>query len=471
MKRASRARDPAVARASASASSARFARPVRPSWRAWCVIRSTSRPFSRAVVAWAAMPDSRSSRSAFGRRREASCLTETEIAPRKFSRELIGTTIEATAPRWVRNSRSGGCPWSRSTNSGSSAWRSSHSPQQRVVVGTDAPVGGLEVLPVRRVDRPAAQLAALLVPQVHADAIAVHDGRHGVDEPHRDLVARARGRERAGELQQGARLLVTPLGLGQGGRGVERRRRVAGVHLEQLAFLREETLAVAVHRQQPAVVAAVRAHRNDEPRSRQVLQRRGEDPLGVVVRLVIVEAAMVDVRIATGHRPHREQVARGADLERRAVRDLGEGHVEVAGGDQVRRGREHALQALGHGRELLLQRRRLAGGIGGLGGGGGVPDDAIRAVGRAERGAAVVLDHRGRQAVERGGLRQQAGGPGAMVRVARETLRRDEADLGIAGTDLDRVPDGRDAELRRGGGDLAVDLLGRAERAQQRCDR
>jgi hypothetical protein len=323
-----------------------------------------------------------------------------------------------------------------------------------------------------RVDRAAQHLAAVLVPEVHADAIAVDDRRDRIGQALGDEVAAAGVGDAAGQIEQRARLLVAALGLllarprlGQRGRAVERGRGVARVDLQELALLREERGAGLVHGDQRAVVVAVRAHRRDQP---VVGVRRGvagEEALGDRSRLLVVEALVVAVHVGARGGAHREQVARRAHLDAGSIGDARQRLVEVAGGDEVRRRREDALQALRHRLELLAHGGDLLGRVGRLLC-GRLPRDAVLARGRAVGLAGILLDGRRRQPEEHRGLGEQPRRPLAVVAVAREALVGEGAHLGVARAHLDRLERRGDAEALARDRDAAQQLLGRSEPAQ-----
>jgi len=181
---------------------------------------------------------------------------------------------------------------------------------------------------------------------------------------------------------------------------------------------------------------------------------------------------VVIVELFAGHRLHRQEITGGANLQRRPVGDRRQGDIEVSLGDQVRRRGEHALQAFGHRRQLLLERQllRRAGRLvvfGRL----RVPGHAVATFGGAEHGTLVVL-HRGlRQPEQDRRLGEQPFRPGAVVPIPGEPLAVSEAELGKAGPYLQHLLLGDRAELRGADGHRAIGLLGRAERAQQRGHR
>ena len=104
----------------------------------------------------------------------------------------------------------------------------------------------------------------LLLPEEGNDPIAVDDRGHRVGKPLGDLLAGARDRNRARELEQRARLLVAPACLVVGRGGVEHRRRKARVHVEELALVGEEG-ARWRRRHEAAVIARRRGDVGDEP--------------------------------------------------------------------------------------------------------------------------------------------------------------------------------------------------------------
>ena len=99
---------------------------------------------------------------------------------------------------------------------------------------------------------------------------------------------------------------------------------------------------------------------------------------------LLLESLVVAVQLARGPDLYRQQVANRPHLERGSGRDPREHVVEVVGGDQVRRGGEHAVQPLLHRVELVLERGDLLGrAVGRLA--LGVPSDSIDAPRRAHR--------------------------------------------------------------------------------------
>jgi len=142
--------------------------------------------------------------------------------------------------------------------------------QEPVSVRQLAPLGRLEGGVDLAGDHPPADLAGRLVPQVDPHPVAVDDRRNGLGEAVDHLVAGPRGGQRPGQFQQRAGLAVTASGFEQCGGGIQGGRRVACVHLEQLALLFEELGAVLAHGQQAAVVVTVGAHRYHQPGIGQV---------------------------------------------------------------------------------------------------------------------------------------------------------------------------------------------------------
>jgi hypothetical protein len=108
-------------------------------------------------------------------------------------------------------------------------------------------------LPLRRLIVHGAHVTepVVLVPQHHGDAVAINDLRQRVGELLRHLVGGGCGSRRLGQPEQrvGTRMLAARVV--ERGRGLEDRRRVARVHLEQIALLREEP-AGPRRRHQPA---------------------------------------------------------------------------------------------------------------------------------------------------------------------------------------------------------------------------
>ncbi len=314
------------------------------------------------------------------------------------------------------------------------------------------------------------ELTPAAVPQVHAHAVAVDDGQHGVGQPPGDLAARPGRGQGARQLQQSARLVVALLGLHQGGGAVKRARRVPGVDLDQLALLGEEGLLPVVGGEQAAVVAALGAHRHDQPRGGQGRGVAVENARGGGARLLVLETLVVTAHRAIRIRPDGQQISRGPHLDRRAVGDPGQYVVDVSGVDQVGGGGEHAAQTLAHRLELLAQR---ADGLAALRATRvlDLPGDPVTALRCTEGGALIVLDAGRRQPEQHRRLGEQAASPAAVVRRAREALNGGVGDLGQAGRDLGRLHQRQRTELARGGGDLAVHALRGAERAQQRRHR
>ncbi len=66
------------------------------------------------------------------------------------------------------------------------------------------------------------------------------------------------------------------------------------------------------------------------------------------------------MRLLAARHPDRQQVARGTHLDSRAIGDPGQDILEPAGADQIGGGLEHAVQALLHRLELVLEHRRSA---------------------------------------------------------------------------------------------------------------
>ena len=179
------------------------------------------------------------------------------------------------------------------------------------------------------------------MPQEHPDAIAVHNVRHGLRQPRRHLVARARRGESAGELEEGAGLVVAALGVGKRGGAVEGARRVTCVQVPQLALLGEELLLVR-HRHEAAVVALVRVHVGHEPGAGQLVGGSGEQTLGEHSRLAAAEAVVVTAHAVFTRHAHGQQVARSAHGGGGPLGHTREDGVEVARGivsDRIERQR------------------------------------------------------------------------------------------------------------------------------------
>ena len=188
----------------------------------------------------------------------------------------------------------------------------------------------------------------VLVPDEDAGAVAVHDARDGLGEVARDLLAGPGGGDRARELEQGARLVVLALRVGQSGRRVEHGGGEARVDLELVALLGEEAAVGGIQRDQPAVVAAVRADLDDEPRAVAVVGLGREQLVRGAHGLVVGEAAVVDLQLVAVAQAHGEQVARRAHGGRRAVGDAAERALQAVVGDQVARRGVGVVETLAH---------------------------------------------------------------------------------------------------------------------------
>ncbi len=169
--------------------------------------------------------------------------------------------------------------------------------------------------------------------------------------------------------------------------------------------------------------------------------------------------------------PDREQVPRGADLDRGAVGDPREHLVDVAAADQIRGGLEDAVQPLVHGIELVAEHVELLGGPVCVDGRIGRPADLVVAPIGAVGGARLVLDRGRLQPEEQWHGRHQSLRPGAVLRAAGEALDLPSDDRRVAGAAIDHLERAHGRVLLGGDGDRAVDRLRRPERPQQGRDR
>ena len=170
--------------------------------------------------------------------------------------------------------------------------------------------------------------------------------------------------------------------------------------------------------------------------------------------------------VFTGH-AHGQQIARSAHGGGGPLGHAREDGVEVAPGDQLAGGGVHALEALGHGGELSLQRGHVLGGVGAQSGEVLVPGNRVNAASVSLEHALRLLDGRGGKTEQHGHLAQQTLGPAAVMARAAEALTFARAHDRAAGGHLQSFHVGHRGELGRRERDLVEHRLGRAERAEQ----
>ena len=107
-------------------------------------------------------------------------------------------------------------------------------------------------------------------------------------------------------------------------------------------------------------------------------------------------------------------MARGAHGVGRALDDAAQHGLDVLGRDQVAGDGVDAVQPLGHGQQLGLERGDALLGVGGDRGLLGIPGDRVQALGAAARLAFALLHPRDWQSKDDRSAREQSGRPVAV---------------------------------------------------------
>ncbi len=300
--------------------------------------------------------------------------------------------------------------------------------------------------------RLAAQAVLAFVPQPHRDPVAVHDRGNCRRQALGDFGARARLRQRVGQREQRAHLLVLARGLLQRERHVEHDRGMPRVVIEDLPFLLEELHLPGVARDQLAVgPARGRDVRDEHPRGTRCVGAQART--GQLARLLLADTAAVDLQGVRGERSHGEHVARRAHRIGGAVDDAMQGVRDVLAREQVAGHRVDAAEPLGHRVELRLERGHAQLRIGRPRGQLRVPCHGVDAPLCSARLAFALLHVGERESEQLRGAGEQTGGPFALKDVARVAAARSRRHDRATRHGLDRVHLRAGAQRGRRAGD------------------